>query len=257
VYTIYKRKNQKIKFNDTCVFDDFKSNDDVSWKKNIIKKKNYFKNFIDQFAEFFISKFSELTKKARLKFERIQRMQIENELLKRKKKFLFEMLFNREVALFWDFIEKDLIRSEVSSFMKIRIVSHEVWQIFEFQVFKVLMKTIAEIIKNRIKNDVLKFCYEFYRNSWFLVKKKKKKYRLINVVLKMNRVIIRDANLSSTIDEFSEKFADCAIVSLVNLFFEYDQLSLIEKCRDIIVFMISLDLMKMTTIFMKTINFVT
>jgi hypothetical protein len=30
VYTIYKRKNQKIKFNDICVFDDFKSNDDVS-----------------------------------------------------------------------------------------------------------------------------------------------------------------------------------------------------------------------------------
>jgi hypothetical protein len=73
----------------------------------------------------------------------------------------------------------------------------------------------------------------------------------------MNRVIIRDANLFSAIDEFSEKFADCVIVSLVNLFFEYDQLSLIEKCRDMTIFMISLDLMRMTTIFMKAINFVT
>jgi hypothetical protein len=71
----------------------------------------------------------------------------------------------------------------------------------------------------------------------------------------MNRVIIRNANLLSAIDEFSEKFADCVIVSLMNLFFEYDQLSLIEKCRDKIVFMISLDLMRMTTIFMKAINF--
>jgi hypothetical protein len=53
-------------------------------------------------------------------------------------------------------------------------------------------------------------------------KKEKKKYRLINVVLKMNRIIIQDANLSSAIDEFFEKFADCAIVSFVNLFFEYD-----------------------------------
>ncbi len=60
MYTIYKRKNQKIKFSDICVSDDFKSNDDASWKKNIIKKKKYFKNLIDQFAEFFISKFSEL-----------------------------------------------------------------------------------------------------------------------------------------------------------------------------------------------------
>jgi hypothetical protein len=30
VYTIYKRKNQKIKLSDICVFDDFKLNDDVS-----------------------------------------------------------------------------------------------------------------------------------------------------------------------------------------------------------------------------------
>ncbi len=126
VYTIYKRKNQKIKFSDICVFDDFKSNDDASWKKNIIKKKKYFKNFIDQFAEFFISKFSELAKETRLKFERIQKMQIKNELLKRKKELLFEMSFNREIALFWNFIEKDSIHSKISSFMKIRIISHEV-----------------------------------------------------------------------------------------------------------------------------------
>jgi hypothetical protein len=151
VYTIYKRKNQKIKLNDTCVSDDFKSNDDVSWKKNIIKKKKYFKNFIDQFAEFLISKFSELAKKARWKSERIQRMQIENELLKRKKELFLEMLFNREIALFWNFIEKNSIRFEVSLFMKIRIVSHEIWQVFEFQVLKALMKTVAQIIKDRIK----------------------------------------------------------------------------------------------------------
>ncbi len=257
VYTIYKRKNQKIKLNNICVSNDFKSDDDVSWKKNIIKKKKYFKNLIDQFAEFFISKFSELTKETRLKFERIQRIQIKNELLKRKKELLLEMLFNREIALFWNFIEKDSIRLEITSLMKIRTMSHEAWQIFEFQIFKTLTKIVAEMMKNRIKDEVLEFCYEFYRNSWFLVKKKKKeKYRLINVVLEMNQVIIRNANLFSVVDEFFEKFADCAIASFVNLFFEYDQLSLIEKCRDMIVFMTSFDLMKMTTIFMKTINFV-
>jgi hypothetical protein len=30
MYTIYKRKNQKIKFSDICVSDDFKSNENVS-----------------------------------------------------------------------------------------------------------------------------------------------------------------------------------------------------------------------------------
>jgi hypothetical protein len=164
-----------MKFNDICVLNNFKFDDNVSWKENIIEKKKYFKNFIDQFTEFLISKFSELTKKTRLKSERIQRMQIKNELLKRKKEFLLEMLFNREIALFCNFIEKDSIRFEISSSMKIRIVSHEVWQVFEFQVFKALIRTIAEMIKNRIKNDVLKCCYESYRNFWFLVKKKEKK----------------------------------------------------------------------------------
>jgi hypothetical protein len=116
-----------------------------------------------------------LTKKARLKFERIQRMQIKNELLKREKELLFEMLFNREIAFFWDFIEKNSIRSKITSLMKIRTMSHEVWQILEFQIFKTLIEIVAKMIKNRIKNDVLKFCYEFYRNSWFFVKKKKKR----------------------------------------------------------------------------------
>jgi beta-N-acetylglucosaminidase len=69
-------------------------------ERRISSKKKYFKNLIDQFAEFLIFKFSELTKKARLKSERIQRMQIKNELLKREKELLFEMLFNREIAFF-------------------------------------------------------------------------------------------------------------------------------------------------------------
>ncbi len=73
----------------------------------------------------------------------------------------------------------------------------------------------------------------------------------------MNRVIIRDANLSSAMNEFFEKFVDCVIASLIDLFFDYDQLFLVEKCKDMIVFMISFDLMRMTTIFMKATNSVT
>jgi hypothetical protein len=88
-------------------------------------------------------------------------------------------------------------------------------------------------------------------------KKKKEKYRLINAALKMNRVIIRNANLFSAMNEFSKEFADCVIAFLMNLFFEYDQLSLIEKCRDMIAFMISLDLMRMITILMSAINSMT
>jgi hypothetical protein len=133
------------------------------------------------------------------------------------------MLFNREIAFFWDFIEKSSVRSKITSLMKIRTMSHEAWQIFEFQILKTLTEIVSEMIKNRMQNDVLEFCYELYRNSWFLVKKKKKeKYRLINVALKMNRVTIRNANLSFAVNEFSEEFADWIIAFLMNLFFEFD-----------------------------------
>ncbi len=126
VFIVYKRKNQKMKLNDICVLNDFKFDDDATWKENVIKNKKYFKNLTNQFAEFFIFKFFELTKKTRLKFERIQRMQIKNELLKREKELLFEMLFNREITFFWDFIEKNSVRSKVTSLMKIRTMFHEV-----------------------------------------------------------------------------------------------------------------------------------
>jgi hypothetical protein len=53
-------------------------------------------------------------------------------------------------------------------------------------------------------------------------KKKKEKYRLINAALKMNQVIIRNANLFSAMNEFSKECVDCIIISLMNLFFKYD-----------------------------------
>jgi hypothetical protein len=62
-------------------------------------------------------------------------------------------------------------------------------------------------------------------------KEKKQKYCLINAALKMNQVTIRDANLFSAMNEFSKEFADCVIISLMNLFFEYDQLSLIKNVK--------------------------
>jgi uncharacterized membrane protein YdbT with pleckstrin-like domain len=39
-------------------------------------------------------------KKARLKFERIQRMQMKDQLLEREKELFLKMLFNRETTFF-------------------------------------------------------------------------------------------------------------------------------------------------------------
>ena len=49
-----------------------------------------------------------------------------------------------------------------------------------------------------------------YQNSWFLVAKKVANiYQLINAAIKMNSVILRDANLLPIVNEFSEEFIGC------------------------------------------------
>ena len=79
------------------------------------------------------------------------------------------------------------------------------------------------MLRKRIKNDLLKKSYDFYQNSWFLVDKKdKEKYRLINVAMKMNEVIIHDVNLFSSVNEFSKKFANMTIISLIDFFSQYN-----------------------------------
>jgi len=62
-----------------------------------------------------------------------------------------------------------------------------------------------------------------YKNPYFLIKKKEEnKYRLINNVVKINRIIIRDGNLPSAVNEFSEEFGNCVIISLINFFSGYN-----------------------------------
>ena len=114
---------------------------------------------------------------------------------------------------------------------------------------------MIDILKKRMKIDLLKKCHDLYRNLWFLIaKKKKSKYKLINAIMKMNEMIIRDVNLLFTIDEFAKKFARLLMILLINFFFEYDYFKLTKKCRNIIVFMTLIDFIRFTKIFMSVTN---
>jgi hypothetical protein len=66
--------------------------------------------------------------------------------------------------------------------------------------------------------------------------------------MEMNRVTIKDANMFPSADEFIKKFSKYIIISLINFFSEYDQIELDLLSRDMTVFMISLRLLKMTTL---------
>ena len=53
---------------------------------------------------------------------------------------------------------------------------------------------------------------------------------MINAIMNMNEIIIRDVNLSFNVEKFSKKFADILIMSLIDFFSDYDQVTFAEKC---------------------------
>ena len=72
----------------------------------------------------------------------------------------------------------------------------------------------------------------------------------------MNRVIVRNVNLFFAIDEFVENFVKCAVVFFIDFFIDYNQIEFDKICRDLTTFMTFIELLKMTILFQKIINFV-
>jgi hypothetical protein len=150
------------------------------------------------------------------------------------------MLYNRKAALAWDFTEIGKVKPEVFFFVQIRTVEYKAWHCAGFPILKVLNQTVIEMLNDRVDKGMLKSCHGLYRNPWFLAKKKNGKYRLVNHAVEFNRVIIRDTNLPPAVDSFSEEFADCTVVFLIDFFFGYDQIELDVKSRNMTAFIISI-----------------
>ena len=61
-------------------------------------------------------------------------------------------------------------------------------------------------------------------------------YQLINIVIKINEIMLRDANLPPLVDEFLKEFIEYIAALLIDFFSRYNQLGLVLKSRDIIMF---------------------
>ena len=64
----------------------------------------------------------------------------------------------------------------------------------------------------------------------------------------LNKVLIKDANLLLSADEFLEDFSGMAIASVLDLFSGYDQVLLDPASRDITAFQTQIRLFQMTTL---------
>ncbi len=111
------------------------------------------------------------------------------------------------------------------------------------------------MLKKWLDSDILEPCQGPYQNPWFLVQKLQKgKYCLINAVMHINKVTIRDVNISSNIEQFVKEFIDLQAVSLVNMQSEYNQIELDKESRNITDFMTVLDLLQHCTFIQEEIN---
>ena len=81
---------------------------------------------------------------------------------------------------------------------------------------------MVEILRDRLKREIIKESYTPYRNIWFLVRKKDGKYRLINLAIKLNVVTIRDIMIPPNADEYIADLTIGQRVILLDIFSGYD-----------------------------------
>ena len=72
--------------------------------------------------------------------------------------------------------------------------------------------------------------------------------------MSMNKIIIRNANLSSNCEDFTKNFVDMTMSSLLDFYADYDQMKLNEESRNMTAFQTFLKLLKMITILMRVMN---
>ena len=106
------------------------------------------------------------------------------------------------------------------------MILYKPWTAKGFLVLKPLLLVITSMVRECIKIRVLKDCNGPYQNFFFLVLKENGKYRLINAVVFLNKVSIKNINLLLLADEFSEEFSSMIISLVVDLFLGYDQVLL-------------------------------
>ena len=220
----------------------------------IVKKSRKFYLSRIKYDHWLISKFSTIFQNSRIISKRMKKMLVNDSMQMKEKKLLLFCLYNRKIAFAWNFSEIDQIKSEIISLMKIRTVFHEIWQIADFFIFKAFQETVIEMLRERMNVELFEKCHDLYRNFWFLIKKKSNKYRMINAAMNINRVTIWNANLSFQMNAFAEEFADMQMISLIDFFSKYDQLSFDKRNRNFIAFMISFELLRMIILSQKAIN---
>lgn len=212
------------------------------------KLREHKQEHIGKYKDHLLPRITAIPRGSRLTPERLKTLDVGTWLWDDEKAMFDELMINREGAIAFDWKEVGKIHEDVSPPIVIKTIEHKAWQEPNFPCPRALIPIVVKMLQERLDRGVLEKCDGPYRNPWFLVAKKLAgTYRLINAAMKMNSVTLRDANLTPSVDEFSEEFAGCVIASLIDFFSGYDQLTLDKRSRDLTAFQTPLGLLRMTT----------
>jgi hypothetical protein len=92
---------------------------------------------------------------------------------------------------------------------------------------------LIELLKEKVEMGILEPSKVPYSNKWFRVPKKNGSLRFIQDLQPVNKVMIRNAGIGPSVDEFAEAFVGQSIYSIGDLYSGYDQSQLAVNSRDI------------------------
>ncbi|RCI14035.1 hypothetical protein L249_8291, partial [Ophiocordyceps polyrhachis-furcata BCC 54312] len=256
VGTMYKRKADKKRPVDNVQPDGSIPVGTFSWK---MQKWDQVKDRVrtdGPFDQYITGKFSAIPEGERLTFDRLEeiRLRTTETLSDAEWGLLRAILFNREAALSWDHSERGQVDPLVAPPVVFKVIEHKAWQAKPVNIPKAMLPQVVELLKNRVQYGVLEPSHASYRNHYMVVAKKDGGVRLINSVTMLNSYTIRDANPPPCADEFSEQFATCKILTLLDLFSGYDQMPLDPRSRDYTTFATPIGLFRQCTVPMGATN---
>ena len=146
--------------------------------------------------------------------------------------------------LTFNYFEMNCLKEKMQLLMKIKIIEHILWQISSFFILKTLILKMTAMLKKQKMNNLLKKCNESYWNFWFFIKKKiLKEYWKVNATTELNHIMWKNVNLLSSVNEFSKEFVNMHVISLINMFFKYNQIFFVRKSHDMIMIMTLINLL--------------
>ncbi len=156
-----------------------------------------------------------------------------------------DILFKHEGA--FNDSEMGMLKPEIEPPIIIHTVPHKPWQQANLHLPKAMQEIATVHVKEKLTNGTLEYSQGPYQSRYFLVLKKNPgEYWFINDVQQLNKVTIHDAGMPPGVDEFSEDFTGYPIVTSVDYYSGYYQITLNKESRDFTAFLTDAGLVRMT-----------